>query len=512
MARLLIVLFVVTFFIDIKAQTWSGQTSGTTNSLDDVEFFDNNTGVIVGSGGIILHTSDGGNNWLQQTSNTTISLSGITFISDEIIYVAGSDGIILTTTNSGNSWTPQTSNTTRHLYDIDFGNTDNGIAVGFNGRIVNTTNGGTTWTIQNSTTINHLNGISFLDENTAIVVGDGGVILKSTDKGASWVSKSSGITDELEDVSFIDLNIGTAVGWNNAIIRTTNGGETWTSQDSENTNSTFWSVTMIDANHAAVCGFEGTIITTSNGGATWDLQASGTSNTLFGIYFSDGNNGTAVGLNGTIRRTTNGALPIELISITASINENQIKLEWKTATEINNYGFEIQRSFIGTTHELSLQWETVGFVEGNGNSNSPKEYTFIDDKTSEVLGNLGGVDGKLQYRLKQIDFDGKFEYSETITVESVHVTTLPNEFSLHQNYPNPFNPTTSIEYSVPSSDYVSLKVYDILGNEVATLVNEQKSAGRYEAKFNASNLVSGQYIYRIQVGEFNSVRKMMFIK
>ncbi|MBZ0184077.1 MAG: T9SS type A sorting domain-containing protein [Melioribacteraceae bacterium] len=512
MERLFIVLLVFTFFIDIKAQTWSGQTSGTTNSLDDVKFFDNNIGVIVGSGGIILHTSDGGNNWLQQTSNTTTSLSGISFINNDIIYVAGSDGTILNTTNGGNSWTAQTSNTTRHLYDIDFGNADNGIAVGFNGRIVNTTNGGTTWTIQNSTTINHLNGISFLDENTAVAVGDGGVILKTTDKGASWVSKSSGITDELEDVSFIDLNIGTAVGWNNAIIRTTDGGETWTSQDSENTNSTFWSVSMINANHAAVCGFGGTIISTSNGGATWDLHASGTSNTLFDIYFSDGNNGTAVGLNGTIRRTTNGALPIELISFTANINDNQIILDWKTATEINNYGFEIQRSFVGTTHELSLQWKKVGFVEGHGTSNSPKEYTFIDDKTSEVLGNLGGLDGKLQYRLKQIDFDGKFEYSETITVESFRATNLPTEFALQQNYPNPFNPTTSIEYSVPSREYVILKVYDVLGNEVVTLVNEQKSAGHYKVSFNAINLASGLYIYRIQVGEFNSVRKMMFIK
>ena len=205
-------------------------------------------------------------------------------------------------------------------------------------------------------------------------------------------------------------------------------------------------------------------------------------------------------------------LPVELVSFEGYNTEEGVELNWETSTEVNNYGFEVQRTSVGTTHELSLQWEKIGFVEGSGNSNSPKQYTFTDEKTSEVLGNLGGLDGKLQYRLKQIDFDGKFEYSETITVESLRATNLPTEFALQQNYPNPFNPTTSIEYSVPSSEYVILKVYDVLGNEVVTLVNEQKSAGHYKVSFNAINLASGLYIYRIQVGEFNSVRKMMFIK
>ena len=130
------------------------------------------------------------------------------------------------------------------------------------------------------------------------------------------------------------------------------------------------------------------------------------------------------------------------------------------------------------------------------------------------------MDAVLKYRLKQIDFDGKFEYSEIITVEMLHATSLPTEFRLEQNYPNPFNPTTTIKYSIPSviasgakqSLGVTLKVYDILGNEVATLVNEQKGAGNYKANFNASNLVSGIYFYKIQAGSFNQVRKMILVK
>jgi len=214
-------------------------------------------------------------------------------------------------------------------------------------------------------------------------------------------------------------------------------------------------------------------------------------------------------------------LPVELTSLTANVDGNKVILNWETASEVNNYGFEIQRSVVGTTHELSLQWEILGFVEGYGNSNSPKQYTFTDDKTSEVLQNLRGFDGKLQYRLKQIDFDGKFEYSQLITVETRDGVSLPTQFALEQNYPNPFNPTTTIKYSIPTNvgdenfrplQMVTLKVYDILGNEVATLVNEQKSAGSYEVNFNANYLSSGVYIYRLNAGTFNSVRKMLLIK
>ncbi|MBZ0181627.1 MAG: endonuclease [Melioribacteraceae bacterium] len=210
--------------------------------------------------------------------------------------------------------------------------------------------------------------------------------------------------------------------------------------------------------------------------------------------------------------TTEVFVPVELTAFTGIFNEGNIELNWTTATEINNLGFEIERSVVGTSRDLSLQWETIGFVEGEGNSTSPKSYSFVDTKTSEVSQNLAGLDGNLQYRLKQIDFDGNFEYSEIITVEMLRATSLPTEFVLEQNYPNPFNPTTSIGYTVPSNEYVTLKVYDILGNEVATLVNEQKESGNYTANFDGDKLSSGLYIYKIQAGKFSQVRKMMLLK
>ncbi len=237
----------------------------------------------------------------------------------------------------------------------------------------------------------------------------------------------------------------------------------------------------------------------------------------------------------------NAPLPVELISFTAELIGNAIILNWQTATEINNYGFEIERQILKQASQPTRQvqndnylWEKVGFVEGAGNSNSPKEYSFFDDKTSEVFKNLGGLDGSIQYRLKQIDFDGKFEYSEIITVETLQATSLPTEFALEQNYPNPFNPATTIKYSIPNTVIasarlaetlsrqeakqsqemnVTLKVYDILGNEVATLVNEKKDAGSYRVNFNASNLTSGVYLYRLNTSSgYTMTKKLMLLK
>jgi len=203
-------------------------------------------------------------------------------------------------------------------------------------------------------------------------------------------------------------------------------------------------------------------------------------------------------------------LPVELVSFTASVNNDEVILLWETATELNNFGFEVERSVV--SDQRSENWVMIGFVEGHGNSNSPKEYSFVDNKTSEVLENLSGLNDKLQYRLKQIDYDGQFDYSEIITVETLRTTSLPTTFALEQNYPNPFNPSTIIDYSVPSTEFVTIKVFDVLGNTVSTLINESKEAGKYNVTFDASNLTSGIYFYSINAGGFTQVKKMMLVK
>jgi len=186
-------------------------------------------------------------------------------------------------------------------------------------------------------------------------------------------------------------------------------------------------------------------------------------------------------------------LPVELTSFTARIDERNIILNWTTATETNNLGFEIQRRLDG-------DYRTIGFVEGHGNSNSPKQYNFIDTDI--------GLSGNYYYRLKQIDIDGTIEFSQEIEVKLIN----PSKFELKQNYPNPFNPSTNISFLIPEPGFVTLKVYNILGEEVAELINEFKEAGYYEINFSAANLPSGIYIAKLSTGNNIQTIKMSLLK
>jgi len=208
------------------------------------------------------------------------------------------------------------------------------------------------------------------------------------------------------------------------------------------------------------------------------------------------------------------ALPVELTSFTAtSTSSATVELNWETATEVNNYGFAVERksSFAetGKSKDSPYCWTQIGFIDGSGNSNSPKQYSFIDSKTTEVYNNLGGFNGVLQYRLKQIDNDGTFKYSNIVEVA---FNLKPTTFELFQNYPNPFNPSTVIRYQIPEPVTVTLKVFDMLGNEVATVVKENQPAGNYSITFDGSNLTSGVYFYKLQAGKFAEIKKFILMK
>lgn len=188
-------------------------------------------------------------------------------------------------------------------------------------------------------------------------------------------------------------------------------------------------------------------------------------------------------------------LPVELTSFSASVNANLVNLKWETKTEVNNYGFEILRS----AQKDNDIWTKIGFVEGHGNSNSPKHYKFIDNTVTN---------GKYFYRLKQIDTDGKFEFSNKIEVD----LNSPKTYSLGQNYPNPFNPSTKINYTLPEDSDVQLAVFTIEGELVRSLVSERQAAGFYSYEFNAEDLASGSYIYRLTANNLVQVRKMVILR
>ncbi len=173
-------------------------------------------------------------------------------------------------------------------------------------------------------------------------------------------------------------------------------------------------------------------------------------------------------------------LPVELTNFTADLNNNKILLKWSTATETNNSHFEIERKV--NLNNIVSNWQTIGSVQGHGNKSTPTNYNFTDSKLE--------LSGKYSYRLKQVDFNGSYEYTPEVKLNVV----LANNFVLEQNYPNPFNPSTKISFSVPVKEHVSLIVYDMLGNQVSQLVNETKESGNYKINFEASNLPSGIYV------------------
>jgi plastocyanin len=230
--------------------------------------------------------------------------------------------------------------------------------------------------------------------------------------------------------------------------------------------------------------------------STPDLQSTDTNTDVMvgAVALRQGANVYTVQVDGIkVSTLWNDIVPVELSSFTAVVNSNSVTLNWKTATETNNRGFEVQRKTSNT------EWADISFVNGSGTSTQPHEYSYSDNNLQST---------KYYYRLKQVDFNGSYEYSNVIEAE----VNSPIKFDLAQNYPNPFNPTTKINYSVPSNGNVKLTVYNVLGQEIAVLVNGFMKLGNYTVDFNASNLNSGLYFYKLESNGSSLVKKMMLVK
>lgn len=191
-----------------------------------------------------------------------------------------------------------------------------------------------------------------------------------------------------------------------------------------------------------------------------------------------------------------GPLPVTLSSFAASVSKNTVSLSWATETELNNSGFDVERKETGK----ASHWQKIGFIQGSGTTQERKNYSFEDKKIKT---------GNYKYRLKQIDYNGNYEY---YNLESDVLIGVPKEFSLSQNYPNPSNPKSKIDYNLPFAGKVTIRVYDILGREVITVVNEFREAGYYIAEFDGTNIASGVYFYKLITESFVDTKKMALIK
>jgi hypothetical protein len=215
-----------------------------------------------------------------------------------------------------------------------------------------------------------------------------------------------------------------------------------------------------------------------------------------GSFTSVGDNKTACYVAGFT--DVSNPLPVELSTLSAKAEEDNVTLFWKTANEVNNYGFDIERKY------GSDNWEKIGFVQGSGNSNISHDYSFTDRSP---------ISGKITYRLKQLDNDGSSKYYDEVSVQ--FNSTL--QFKLLQNTPNPFNPITAIKYQLAQNTFVTIKIYDNLGREVTTLVNEERPSGSHIVYWNGRNnngqtVSSGIYLYKLTAGKYTETRKMNFLK
>lgn len=491
-----LIFFLIFIFTPFLNSQWFYQNSGTTENLYESFFLDENRGWIVGASGTILKTTDAGKNWENINLNITNALSYIQFLTDSVGFTAGANGIILKTTDAGNSWSTLSSGNTNTIHEGCFINDSIGWFVGNNGLLLKTTDGGSHWIISNISSGN-FNWIEFLNQDTGFACSStDGQVWKSIDGGITWTLKIN-LGTEIWQTCFLDNQNGWVVGDNGLILKTTDCGESWQFSNSPTSNK-LRSVYFHNSDEGWIVGKNQTILHTTDSGVNWQIVISGYYSELLHVKFIDDNSGCIVGTNGIILITNNngggGVVPVELTYFDCEIIDNkEIELKWNTATELNNLGFEIERRF------EDFSWTKIGFVEGNGTISQETNYFFTDSPIQS---------GKYSYRLKQIDFNGTFEYSSEINVEF----NESQSFQLYQNYPNPFNPTTKFLFFLPEEQQIKLSILNVLGEEILISAEGIYKSGNHQIQFDASKLSSGMYYYSLTSEKFHETRKMILIK
>jgi photosystem II stability/assembly factor-like uncharacterized protein len=415
-------------------------------------------------------------------------------------------------------WYEQNSGTTMHLNAVSFIDENRGFVVGDNGTILRTTNGGDLWVQLPSGTSNHLLAISVTSENIVTVVGSGGTILRTSNGGESWYSQISGTTMNLNGVHFIGPNIGMIVGgvdgWvgGGTILRTSTGGATWVPVFSDTTK---WlrSVWLTNADTATIVGSYGrandAILRTIDGGETWSDISTDADMPLLSIFYIDESYGYAVGGWWGLGDDKHGVI---LKTIDGGNNWSYVRSFW---WHLFNSAQFVDRDTGWLATKTGYIFRTV-----NGGQDLQEQFRVVDPYSPWSLNSIVMTDDLSGWCVGLFGLILHTTNGGVSFVEEEEIDEIPTEFLLSQNYPNPFNPSTRIKYQVASNSRVSLVVYDILGNEIETLINEEKPAGTYEVTWYAeglpsrqgSALTSGVYFYQLRAGSFVETKKMLLLK
>jgi photosystem II stability/assembly factor-like uncharacterized protein len=494
-----------------QGATWTELSNTvTTDLIREIQFVNSSTGYAASGSttaadtlGYILKTTDGGNTWTRMPFNFGFQVFSLAMPAAATWYAGTGNNKIFKTTDAGETWVVQAqpiTGTTHDFYEIGYSDENNLYASGLGGKLIKTTNGGTTWTeVVNPFGSSAIYDMHVFDPLTVVAVGITAKAYKTTDGGTTWNALTTGVPGNYFSVEFLNNSFGVIVGFSSGsapqVTITTDGGTTWVPSSLPSEFDVFasvWGIGILDQNRIWISDLNGEIGYTTDGGTTWSRAKPFSSNGLYDISIV-GSDMWIAGNGGTIiKGFSDPTIPVELVSFTYSKTSDAIVLNWKTATETNNKGFEIERKSTGN-------WEVIAFISGAGNSVTPIDYSFADNDYQS---------GTISYRLKQIDYDGTVAYSAVIEVDA----SMPFEFSLGQNYPNPFNPSTTIKYSVPVNGMVNIKVYDMIGRSSLVLVNQVMEAGEHSLTFDASKLSSGVYFYELTSGSFRAVKKMILIK
>jgi photosystem II stability/assembly factor-like uncharacterized protein len=449
-------------------------------------YIDSNVVVATAGTGSIMRSSNGGLSWDLQYSGTTEGLYGLCFSNSSKGFAVGINGVLLETRDKGVTWTILSSTVSyADLHAVSFTDYLTGTAVGSTGTILHTTDSGKTWTPQQSGTRAMLLGVSFADPHYGFVVGDSGIILHTTDDGSSWMRQNSHISWVLRAVSFKNPKIGTVVGDYRTILRTTDSGNTWTIQDVQ-PSGVFFGVSFINTLTGSVVGGSGAILHTTDGGINWFTQTSPSSENLYAISLVDHNHGTVVGSSGVILRTIDGG-------ITWQKRQSETSAFFSGVSFVDSVrgiavGGDIAQTSDGGEHWIVERTKT-DLLYG---------VSFPDTNASTIVGTHGAILHK-----------GIMSATSQFPIVDLNIS---RQFKLDQNYPNPFNSSTNITFTIPSKSFVSMKVFDLLGREVKTLISEELSAGSYSRRWITTNESSGIYFYRLQADQFSQTKKILLLK
>lgn len=549
--------------------SWFLQTWYSPQSLMSFYFINDQTGWAAGGVGTsnitrITKTTDGGNTWPTQYYSTTNGMvMKISFVDNNTGWAATLNGRVLKTTNSGVNWLLIYTVNSSSLTCCKFINQLTGWVAGTSGKVLKTTDGGSSFSPPSTITPNDIEGIFFINQTTGFIVGTNGLIMKTTDTGLNWITKQSGNTYWLNGIFFINNNTGWVVGgnYNNSaslIQKTTNGGESWFSQTAPTSN---WLADIMFVNETTgwISGRNGTILYTQTAGEpvpsapTLVSPANGSTNvsttptmvwnassgaTRYKIQISTVANFLVITdsatVNGTQYVVPNGKLQAGYtyfwrVNASNSYGTSPWSSVWSfSTTNLPPAPTLISppNGFIGTSLTPTLVWNILGtttYVYKIQISRVPN-FTFIVDSATRSVSNYTVPPGKLQnnityfWRVNATNSFGTGPWSDvwsfTPQTNSVNLinSEIPKENKLYNNYPNPFNPVTKIRFDVAKAGYVSIKVYNIQGKEISTLINYNMTAGSYETIFDASALSSGVYYYRIQTEGFVDTKRMVLVK